>query len=98
VKSGAFDGGSILVTANGWTGTSIEDWALETRRRYELTGGDPTGEHPDFPRADWRDEVAAGDTQLGYWDWVVARLHEPCVREQPDLTNCGTGPVHHDPH
>jgi hypothetical protein len=28
------------------------------------------GEHPTFTRSDWRDDVAAHDTQLGYWEWV----------------------------
>lgn len=31
---------------------------------------------PDFPREDWRDEAGAGDTQLGYWDWVESQLSQ----------------------
>lgn len=27
-------------------------------------------EHPLFPLATWRDEVAHGDCTEGYWDWV----------------------------
>jgi len=28
------------------------------------------GEHPDYPRKDWKYEVTNDDTKLGYWDWV----------------------------
>lgn len=31
---------------------------------------DPWGEDPEYPRKDWKHEVANDDTQLGYWDWV----------------------------
>ena len=27
-------------------------------------------EHPDYPVEDWREEVQADDTRLGYWEWV----------------------------
>lgn len=33
-------------------------------------------EHPAFPRADWKAEVAADDTSLGYWDWVSHKREE----------------------
>lgn len=32
------------------------------------------GDHPQFPRSDWLYEVANGDTQRGYWDFVVAKI------------------------
>lgn len=32
------------------------------------------GEHPDCPRADWALEATNGDTVLGYWEWVAAKL------------------------
>jgi hypothetical protein len=45
--------------------------------------GDPTqrlidehgywGEIANYPRADWKYEVANDDTVLGYWDWVAAK-------------------------
>lgn len=34
------------------------------------------GEHRSYERAGWRYEVANGDTQRGYWDYVVAKLDE----------------------
>lgn len=33
-------------------------------------------EHPAHTRADWRAEVGAENTQLGYWDWVSHRVEE----------------------
>ena len=41
------------------------------------------GEHPSYERAGWQYEVANGDTQSGYWDYVVAKLGE----EQADSEN-----------
>ncbi|NMG29610.1 hypothetical protein [Aromatoleum evansii] len=34
-------------------------------------------EHPEWPRAQWREAVAADDTLQGYWQWVAHRLSEP---------------------
>ena len=34
-----------------------------------------TGEDPDYPVADWKTEVANGDTRAGYWEWSQA-AHE----------------------
>lgn len=34
------------------------------------------GEHPRFARSDWKYEVANGDTQRGYWEFVAAKLEE----------------------
>ncbi len=34
------------------------------------------GNHPQFPLADWKYEVACGDTRTGYWDWIAAQLSE----------------------
>jgi hypothetical protein len=31
---------------------------------------DPWADCSDYPREDWKYEVANGDTSLGYWDWV----------------------------
>ena len=32
------------------------------------------GEFPKYPRTDWQYEVAHGDTNLGYWEWVSHKL------------------------
>lgn len=45
-----------------------------------LQESDSWGEHPDFRRTDWKQEVSEGNTQLGYWDWVkhlVVSSYEP---------------------
>jgi hypothetical protein len=34
------------------------------------------GEHPQHGRGVWKYEVANGDTQRGYWDYVAAKLEE----------------------
>jgi hypothetical protein len=31
------------------------------------------GEDPEFPVEDWRYEVQADNTRLGYWDWVEVK-------------------------
>lgn len=31
-------------------------------------------DHPSFPRSDWQVEVASGDSQVGYWDWVFNKI------------------------
>jgi hypothetical protein len=30
--------------------------------------------HEEYTREEWKDDVQAGDTQLGYWDWVIHNL------------------------
>ncbi len=37
------------------------------------------GEHPDYPRSDWRYLVSNGDTQRGYWEHVQA-----CIDQTPE--------------
>jgi len=46
--------------------------ALDLETKY--TGSSGWGEHPGFSREDWRDEVAGGDTQSGYWEWVSNKV------------------------
>ena len=50
-------------------------------------------EHPVHTRADWTNEVANLDTQLGYWEWVAHKTEERCPRcessEIADLTPPG---------
>ena len=31
-------------------------------------------EDSDFSREDWKNDVASGDTQLGYFDWVIHNI------------------------
>lgn len=32
------------------------------------------GQHPVYPRTEWRTAVAAEDTIIGYWDWVEYQI------------------------
>lgn len=45
--------------------------ADELDAKYSPAGG---GEHPDYPREDWREMVHMEDTLLGYWAWVQHQL------------------------
>lgn len=48
------------------------DMADETEKlRREYGSG---GEHPKWPRLEWKDGVNLSETQLGYWEWVVHRV------------------------
>lgn len=52
----------------------IEDGdSLSASALMEAHGG-AWSEHPHNPVRDWQYEAANGDTRLGYWDWVVAKL------------------------
>ena len=50
-----------------------ETWAAELRSGR---GSDPLvsnwkdEEDPDWPMSEWKDDVAAGNTRLGYFEWV----------------------------
>ncbi len=33
-------------------------------------------ENPDFPVADWKAEVEADETRLGYWQWCFAKKED----------------------
>lgn len=48
-------------------------------------GGDPNSACMQYPRAWWRDEVEAGDTKLGYWEWVIHQAEGDAV-ELEDLS------------
>lgn len=50
-----------------------DESALSVEELKEAHGGH-WGEHPEHPLSDWRYEVQNGDTRLGYWEWVAARL------------------------
>ena len=41
---------------------------------YPMEFYDYWNSHPDYPREDWRHEVCAGDTLLGYWSRVRDKL------------------------
>jgi hypothetical protein len=62
--------------------TASEAAAAEMQR----IGAGPWGEDTDFPKEDWRYEIANDETVLGYWDWLhVKRVdaREDESEEQP---------------
>lgn len=60
-------GGSVPVYTSFYEGDPpTETELIETYHQW--------GEHPTFPLADWRAEVASDDTRLGYWEWVANQL------------------------
>lgn len=40
-------------------------------------------DHPEYPPEDWREEIAAGDTRLGYWEWVAHKIVDSGVEVDP---------------
>jgi len=46
---------------------------IEVAERAQ-TNGAWDYEDEDFPREDWKGDVANGDTKLGYFDWVIHNL------------------------
>lgn len=43
---------------------------------YGKGGCGDSEDNPDFPRADWREEVSSGNTVLGYAEWVAHKDEE----------------------
>ena len=52
----------------------VGDNAERLREYYDTTS--QWGSHPDHPMEDWQGDAARGETRLGYWPWVLARLEE----------------------
>lgn len=40
----------------------------------QYTGSNGWGEHPDWPRQVWREDVINENTQCGYWEWVFNNI------------------------
>lgn len=55
------------------TPLSIED-ALEAKEQ-----GDWDYDNTEFPRTAWRVDVTMGDTQLGYFDWVIHQIESDTI-------------------
>jgi hypothetical protein len=54
----------------------LQDKILSLSSAMEKAGG-PWGTFPNFPVKDWQAEVEAGDTRLGYWEWVAKQATTP---------------------
>ncbi len=51
-----------------------KDYGLTAEQLDDRYNPDGRGEHPDYPREEWRWEVGEENTLLGYWEWVVHML------------------------
>lgn len=52
---------------------------LELETKYTADHGEGWGHHPEHSRQVWQNEVVAGDTIEGYWDWVYNMLQNEDV-------------------
>ena len=64
------DGGPVVHELQG---VSMIPSAEELDEMFNPKGG---GEHPGYPREEWRHAVANEDTISGYWEWVRHQLIE----------------------
>jgi hypothetical protein len=53
--------------------TAQTDWRAYVDSIMKKNGG-YWGDHPNYPSDEWQDEIANGDTRLGYWEWVAKQL------------------------
>lgn len=60
---------------------SIDDYGLTANELALKHNPEGDGEHPTFPRCDWREDVIRENTVVGYWDWVFNQLRD----EQDEL-------------
>ncbi|MFA5375905.1 MAG: hypothetical protein WC455_09200 [Dehalococcoidia bacterium] len=67
--------GDEKVTLPMWIGFEklVSDADIQEYVTFDL---EPWQDHPDFPASDWQQEVAAGNTQRGYAEWVKAQIED----------------------
>jgi hypothetical protein len=61
--------------------TSMQQFIEELQQRWG-------NQHGHYERADWQKDVAAGDTKLGYWEWVAHNI-ETHGGEEEHCDDCG---------
>jgi hypothetical protein len=49
-------------------------------------------EDPDYPVADWKYEVANGNTRMGYWEWVECNRDGEAADEAESESAIGDQP------
>ena len=64
--------------------------AAQLKKQY--SDGEGWGEHPDHCNAYWQNDVFRGDTRLGYWEWVAARIEECALENALDIPSNSTSP------
>jgi hypothetical protein len=55
--------------------TTIKHTALRIK---QLKQDNLWNDVPEYPREDWKREVANDDTNLGYWEWVNNQFEIDC--------------------
>lgn len=50
-----------------------------TVEELKAANGGHWGSHPKFTVARWMDDVSAGNTRLGYWEWMLEELLEAAL-------------------
>lgn len=64
-----------IVSVTDFGVQEVKDWDLGRRElESKYTAENDWGDHPKYVRYNWVDDVTAGNTQLGYWDWVYHSL------------------------
>jgi hypothetical protein len=51
--------------------SAMEEYAYDLRGTFGHWGG-----HPTHSVSDWKQEVQADNTRLGYWEWVATLLED----------------------
>ena len=74
-----FEGYEYVTTTHDYLITEVEphadDIGLSPKQLDDKYNEDGDGEHPKFPRATWRTQVAEQWTVSGYWEWVFSQIN-----------------------
>jgi hypothetical protein len=74
-RVGEFGGGGMLVTARRLIPRSAHEFVAQQQDRFERIGRYAAeDDHPDLHAAEWTRAVSAGQTRVGYWEWVLDQL------------------------
>lgn len=79
IAIGRYEGYEYVTTGHGYLITEVEphadDLGLSAKQLDDKYNEEGDGEHPLFPRAEWRTHVAEQWTVSGYWDWVFHQIN-----------------------
>lgn len=70
------DGEVLVATDRGHFVAAVRLENAASLECLDEAHGGHWGNHPDYPAEDWRIEVEAQNTRLGYWDWVEAKISD----------------------
>ena len=52
-----------------------EDVELSPEQLDDKYNPEGYGQHPEFTRVEWQQDVAEGNTLRGYWEWVESNIY-----------------------